>query len=277
MAYIRCAVLILGFWACPLPGAAAPACDLAPERSGSVARVLDAQTLVLETGETVRLVGALPPEAPPWWKEQRPWPPAVRARNALARLVVGRAVALAFGARKRDRHDRLLAQVFVSDGPEQRWVQGALIEQGHARAYSFPGNRACLRALQRREAQAREARAGLWRLDAYAVRAADDTAALLKRRYAFQIVEGRVHAVARRRAWTFLNFGADYRQDFTVAVRARDRKRFDKSDVPLAALAGRWVRVRGWIEVWNGPVIKATHPEQIELLDEAPADAQDSP
>jgi hypothetical protein len=26
------------------------------------------------------------------------------------------------------------------------------------------------------------------------------------------------------------------------------------------------VRVRGWIERWNGPVIKATHPEQIEIL-----------
>jgi hypothetical protein len=26
--------------------------------------------------------------------------------------------------------------------------------------------------------------------------------------------------------------------------------------------------VRGWIERWNGPVIKATHPEQIEVLAE---------
>lgn len=34
----------------------------------------------------------------------------------------------------------------------------------------------------------------------------------------------------------------------------------------LDILEGKDVRLRGWIELWNGPVIKATHPEQIEVL-----------
>jgi hypothetical protein len=33
------------------------------------------------------------------------------------------------------------------------------------------------------------------------------------------------------------------------------------------SLAGRLLRVRGWLREWNGPMIEATHPEQIELLD----------
>jgi hypothetical protein len=28
------------------------------------------------------------------------------------------------------------------------------------------------------------------------------------------------------------------------------------------------VRVRGWLDSYNGPTIAATHPEQIEVLDE---------
>ena len=38
--------------------------------------------------------------------------------------------------------------------------------------------------------------------------------------------------------------------------------------VDLAALAGHRVRVRGWLKHYHGPEIEATHPEQIELLDQ---------
>jgi hypothetical protein len=41
-----------------------------------------------------------------------------------------------------------------------------------------------------------------------------------------------------------------------VAVRAGDRRKFAGSDVDLAMLEGKVIRVRGWVELWNGPVIK---------------------
>jgi len=66
--------------------------------------------------------------------------------------------------------------------------------------------------------------------------------------------------------WTFLNFDTDWGKDFTVAIRAGDRRSFQASNMALEELEGKEVRVRGWIERWNGPVIKATHPEQIEIL-----------
>ncbi len=264
------AVLLAGHMALPVPGAAAgEGCDLQTDRTGRVERVLDGQTLVLAGGETVRLIGALAPGAPPWWKGPDTWPAAARARGALERLVAGRAVRLAVGGRERDRHKRLLAHLFVVDGPETLWVQGRLVEDGHARAYSLAGSRACVRALQLREDRARAARAGLWSHSWYAIVGAADTERLSRRRYGFQIVEGRILSVARTRAWTFLNFGADYKTDFTVAIRNADRRHFKGSDVPLEALTGKRVRVRGWVERWNGPVIKAAHPEQIELLAEA--------
>lgn len=251
----------------PLSGAAGEACDLKPTRTGAVARVIDGRTLVLKSGETVRLIGALAPEAPFWWKGPEAWGPAARAKRALERLVTGRSVGLAVGARARDRHKRLLAHLFIVDGPETLWVQGRLVGNGHARAFSSKGSQACIRALQVREARARDTRTGLWSHSWYGVVNAAETAKLARRRYAFQIVEGRVISVGRSRGWTFLNFGADYKTDFTVAIRGRDRRLFRGNDVAPENLEGRRVRVRGWIEHWNGPVIKATHPEQIELLE----------
>lgn len=253
-------------------GASAQSCDLEPAREGVVARVVDAETVALDDGETVRLVGALAPSAPAWWKGEAPWRAEVRTREALERLVRGRAVRLATGARERDRHNWLLAQLFLAEGEGDPWVQGRLVDAGLARSYSLPGNTACLRALQKREAAARERRSGIWRDPFYKVWQAKETDALLKRRYSFEVVEGRVVSVAHLRKWTFVNFGADYRSDFTVAVAAGDRQGF-APEIELEALEGQRLRVRGWVERWNGPVIKASHPEQIEVLGPGIGDA----
>lgn len=253
----------------PPDQARAQGCDLEPSREGRVARVIDAETVALEDGDTVRLAGALAPSAPIWWSGEAPWRAEARTRAALERIVMGKAVRLAFRGRERDRHRRLLAQMFLAEGEGEPWVQGRLVDAGLARSYSMPGTTGCVRALQRREAAARKRRAGLWRDPFYKVMQAEETEALLKRRYSYAIVEGKVFSVAALRKWTFLNFGEDYREDFTVAIAAGDRRGF-APEMELEGLEGRRVRVRGWVERWNGPVIKASHPEQIEVLDEGP-------
>lgn len=244
------------------------ACATAVQETARAGEVLDAQTLRLEDGSEVRLIGVLPPQTPPWWKKPEPWPPAERARRALSELIASAGLELraAEGEAQRDRHDRLMAHVFVLRGEERIWVQAHLISAGLARAASFSRHRACARDLQRLEDRARANRVGLWDRGRFATIPAANTEALSKRRLQFQIVEGDVRAVAVRPQWTFLNFGDDWRRDFTVAIAAKDRRRFRNSDVDLENLEGRTIRVRGWIESWNGPAIKVTHPEQIEVL-----------
>jgi len=48
--------------------------------------------------------------------------------------------------------------------------------------------------------------------------------------------------------------------------RQLSRRAFAASGIDLKGLAGKHVRVRGWIEWRNGPMVAATHPEQLELL-----------
>jgi hypothetical protein len=80
-----------------------------------------------------------------------------------------------------------------------------------------------------------------------------------------------VAAVGRSRNEVFLNFGRDWRWDFTAAV---DLKRSDDREGLVARLndlKGRLVRVRSFIERRNGPFISLATAEAIEELPEGSA------
>ena len=115
------------------------------------------------------------------------------------------------------------------------------------------------------ENQARAAGAGLWRNPRFRVRSADEAGRALG---SFQLIEGRVLAAARRGDRWYLNFGEDWRSDFTVVIPARALPDFAAAKIDPWALKGRVIRVRGWVESFNGPMIEAVIPEQIELIEE---------
>ena len=112
---------------------------------------------------------------------------------------------------------------------------------------------------------ARAARRGLWSDRYYRVRNPSETWSDLD---SFQIVEGRVVAADEVKGVGYLNFGPDWRTDFTFSLDRAALRLFRKAGVDIQSLAGRRVRGRGWLRPRNGPLIELTHPEQIELLDE---------
>lgn len=146
-----------------------------------------------------------------------------------------------------------------------------LVREGYALAYSWPDTRAEGHDLLPVEQEAREAGRGLWGAGVFAVRSADpNTLALFLE--TVQIVEGRVIDVAETRDRTYLNFGFDYRTDFTVSIASADRALFTEAGVNLAGLEGRNVRVRGWLHAINGPSMALDHPERLEVLTPFEAD-----
>jgi endonuclease YncB( thermonuclease family) len=241
-------------------GAGTPVQRLASGGQAAVTEVVDGDTVLLSDGREVRLVGIQAPKLPLGRRNFRKWPLADRAKSALETLTLGRTVLLFYGGERVDRHGRQLAHLTLADGS---WVQNVLLSQGLARVYSFPDNRALVAEMLVAERAARKARAGIWDNEFYAIRSPLDLARDLG---TFQLVEGRVLDAARVRGTTYLNFGADWRTDFTIAVRSKFRAAFEDAGVDLLALEGRTVRVRGWLDNRNGPMIAATHPEQIEVL-----------
>ena len=255
------AIAAWALWQAVAAAQANPTASLQPGEAGRVASIVDGDTLMLEDGREIRLVGIQAPKLPLGRAGFKPWPLAAEAKTFLAELTLGKEVAVAFGGRRGDRHGRVLAHLVV----EGRWVQGAILEAGMARVYSFADNRRLVAEMLALERQARTARRGIWGLRFYRTRTAEDAGRWLG---GFELVEGRVLAVGLVRRRAYLNFGADWRSDFTIALDPETRRLFEAEGIDLKAYEGRRLRVRGWLKSRNGPMIEVTHPEQIELLEE---------
>jgi micrococcal nuclease len=147
-------------------------------------------------------------------------------------------------------------------------VQQHMIRVGQGRAYALPGDSSCLAALIQAEAEARLARRGLWSEDRFPVYDAADTGRLLRLAGRFAIVQGTVRKAARTKETTYINFGDTWRHDFTASLPTTV---VDRGGAEVAkrieGLAGRQIRVRGWIERRNGPMIVLSTVDEIEILD----------
>ena len=175
------------------------------------------------TAASVRLIGALAPRALDVGAEPGTWPWEAKTREGLQALAIGKSVELWFDGERLDRYGRLQAHVYLIEGDQRRWLQGHLLAQGLARAYTVAGNRACANELLAAEHVARAMRRGLWAEAAYQVRQADRPAELLAYRTTFQIVEGRIARVAFVRGVIHLNFDRNWRQAFSASLRNADR------------------------------------------------------
>jgi len=253
----RFALIALLLLAAPAPGLAF---SLPADTTAQVIEVIDGDTVKLADGREVRLVGIQAPKLPLGRRGFAEWPLAGEAKAKLESLTLRHPVTLHYGGARADRHGRLLAHLTMAEGTV--WAQGALLQAGLARVYSFPDNRALAADMLALERDARAARRGIWANAYYKIRAPDETRRDIE---TFQIVEGRVVQSAAVRDRLYLNFGPDFRTDFTIAIARRDLKLFGR-DFDGASLEGKTVRVRGWLKSINGPMIEVTHPEQLEEL-----------
>lgn len=250
---------------------------LEPGPTRTVTRIVDGETVALDDGSELRLLGALVPRAVDVGAPAGQWPAELAAAAELSALLLGRSIELALGGERVDRYGRLRAHAFVRDAEGVRWVQGHLLRQGLARAFAQAGDpigdRDCLEALLAAEREAREARRGLWADAAYAIRQASRPAELARYRNTFQVVEGRVVRVAQVRGALHLNFSRDRRTGFSASLRGDDLQLLGIYRDDPSQLAGRRVRMRGWIELRPAPAIDLSAAGLVEVLDEPGAGA----
>jgi micrococcal nuclease len=183
------------------------------------------------------------------------------AEATLSRLLIGSTVCLSPSETRQDRYGRLLAHVHLDGG---LWLQGELLRLGLARVEPTPDARRLAPEMLAIERDARAAGRGRWRSGAFRVYPADDAGAAIG---SFHLVEGRVLDAARRQDRWYLNFGPDWRTDFTVVIPKAAFAAFVQAGVEPYALKGRSIRVRGWVDRQNGPMIEVLVPEQIEVID----------
>jgi hypothetical protein len=107
------------------------------------------------------------------------------------------------------------------------------------------------------EASAKEARRGLWK-----ERCCDvlDAVKADKVTSQWRVVHGTVTAVSARRELVYVNFGPDWKTDFTLLLKPALARQLKPED-----WIGKTIEARGWVQWYYGPAIRITTAAQILL------------
>lgn len=268
-----CVVAFVSAWVATCGCFVARAQQQAPEAAcggqtigrGVASRIIDGRTFALDDGSEVRLAAI---EVPLPARGATAAPAESAVRDGLFALLADTVLVLRQALpQKTDRYGRVVAYAFTARDGGRRSVQADLLASGLARVAARVGDRGCASALLSAENAARHGRLGLWASSYYDVLDAEDPAAVLAEQGRFALVEGSVVSVRESGATIYVNFGRRWTTDFTVTIPKRNARSFTAAGLMPQTLAGRRIRVRGWIEERGGPWIEATRPEQIELID----------
>ncbi|MBM3246520.1 MAG: nuclease [Candidatus Omnitrophica bacterium] len=135
-----------------------------------VKRVVDGDTIQLETGERVRLIGIDTPEmheSDKLYRDSQRTSQDVASIKELGRrsylftkgLIEAKRVALEFDVEKHDRYGRLLAYVYLKDGT---FANAEIVKQGYASLMTIPPNVKYADLFLKLYQEARQNRRGLW-------------------------------------------------------------------------------------------------------------------
>ena len=177
-------------------------------------------------------------------------------------MVKGKKIELEYDVTAGDRYGRKLCYVFI-DGI---FVNAELVRRGLAMPMSCPPDVKYEDILRMAMDEARLEKRGL-RKDLRE----DPIAAADAEKYIGQVqtVEGEVKSVYPGEQCISLNFGDDFRTDFTIAIFPNQLDNFRRRNIdPVTDYLGKKVRVCGLIKEYNGPEIVVERPEEIEFVPE---------
>ena len=200
-------------------------------QSVSVRKVVDGDTLRLDDGRSVRLIGINAPEIGRKGRRSEAFADAARRRlEVLVRQSAGR-VGLLPGKEASDKYGRTLAHVYGRNGDN---FEAVLLSEGLGYQVAVAPNVRLVDCQRRAEQAARRAGAGLWRNSP--VVAADRL-----QRSGFTVVSGRIGAIERNRGGIWIEVD----DSLLLQVPARVQSKFPSSF--LSSLKGRTVEARGWV------------------------------
>ena len=222
--------------------------DALSRRAVEIGRVVDGDTVVLTSGEVVRLAGINTPERETDQKAAEPLADA--AHDTLVETLSKGDIFLEEAPDKKDRHGRTLAYLFLEDGSS---VQEILIREGLASVVAIAPNDRYLDRFVLAEDVARTSGAGIWSIPYFDVAGADQI------RGGFQFILDKFTALAVGPKW----FRFSVRDDLDVLIRRADWEAgFDYSP---GALEQTEVAVRGWISKKKSKaVLVISHPFMLE-------------
>lgn len=197
-----------------------------PAHAETVTKVLDGISLQLGDGRIVVLAGIMAP---------------AQSKATLEKLALNREVKIGRG--KPDRYGRIvtnvddLARELLKAGAAQIWPPTLTDE-----------------TLYKDETRT----TGLWNEESFRLITADEANKFTNQ---WRVVEGIAQNVATVRGKTYVNFGADWKTDFTLILGKRLAEKLHPE-----TWKGKTIRARGWLQWQNGPAIELTDARQVDPL-----------
>ncbi|MCD4806902.1 MAG: thermonuclease family protein [Methanococcoides sp.] len=222
----------------------------------NVTEVIDGDTVVISSGERVRLIGVDTPEVgEPYYSE---------AKQYMVHRVLGKVVGLEKDVSETDNYGRLLRYVWV----EGEMVNKELVLSGLAFSKAYRPDIYYLDIFDSAEVMAKGNGVGLWSVPAMT----GDTVTisyLEAGRYIDQVVtvEGTIVRTTKKddSGIVFLNFHDPYEGYFTVVIWSDDWDRFSQD--PDIMYGGKHVLVTGKVIEYKGsPEIIVEDPSQIVII-----------
>lgn len=163
---------------------------------------------------------------------------------------------------ERDRYGRMRADVSIpSSSRKTSHLATDLVQRGFARVFPEPETPTKrIEKLLVAEREARNLRAGAWR---------DGTFRIINEKHPlpesdrFEIVTGLVMGVSRVGSRVHLEFGTDWRTDFTLGLNPPILRSLTREGINPLALAAQSVEARGWVRWWNGPFMEVDRRDQL--------------
>lgn len=228
--------------------------------SSAVTDVLDPLRIHLANGKFVQFANLDVPGFTPYEAGEYAEP----ITQQLSELLLNKQVRLYQSKKKENRRNRLghhLAQVQIK--ANNSWVQQILLAEGYARVRPSAVHTEMAEDMLKIENEARRENKGLWTNPRYAVQTPETASQFVN---SWTIVEGKILSVALVKNKAYLNFGEDWKKDFTIVIDSKIRSKMSRSGINVHDLAHKTVRVRGWVEDYNGPNIELLDSVWLEVL-----------
>lgn len=240
--------------------------DLKHTSSARIDKVIDGQTILMNDGKVVRLSGVFYP----FETGEAISGSMVSAKEKLERVLPQGTEVMLYQTRnaKKGRTNRMghiLAHLVARKSGE--WINGAVVAYGYAYAVTDRDTPEMAEQLYKLENAAREQERGLWAKNSPHGLLSSENAAQGDGQ--FRAVEGRIVKAASVRNDLYLNFGKDWRKDFTVKITPVQRRLLSRKGIDPMTLPGKKVRARGWIRDWNGPFMELEIIDHLEILEES--------
>jgi len=196
-----------------------------------VKHVYDGDTVVLEGGQRVRLLGVNTPEIESRHRQSESG--GVAAKEWLQKQLQGKKAYLEFDEEKHDHYKRLLAHIFLPDG---KHLNLALVENGLAIANIIPPNIRYADTLINAQQQAEKQKLGLWSMPDYQAYPLNE---ISSNRKGWQRLIGTPLSIKPSRKYTRLIFS----DKVNIRIANEHLKLFPK----LENYLNKSLEIRGWI------------------------------